>query len=57
MQTRKLGNSDLEVPVICFGCWAIAGGQWWGEQDEKDAIDAMRVAMDLGLNFFDTAEG
>ncbi len=57
MQTRKLGNSDLEIPVICFGCWAIAGGQWWGEQDEKDAIDAMRVAMDLGLNFFDTAEG
>ncbi|MGC9319159.1 MAG: aldo/keto reductase [Armatimonadota bacterium] len=57
MQTRKLGNSDLEVPVICFGCWAIAGGQWWGEQDERDALDAMRVAIDLGLNFFDTAEG
>ncbi|MEA3402325.1 MAG: aldo/keto reductase [Armatimonadota bacterium] len=57
MQTRKLGNSDLEVPVICFGCWAIAGGQWWGEQDERDATDAMRLAVDIGLNFFDTAEG
>jgi len=57
MQTRKLGASDLEVPVICFGCWAIAGGELWGEQDEQDALDAMREAVDLGLNFFDSAEG
>ncbi len=57
MQTRRLGRSDLEVPVICFGCWAIAGGVWWGEQDEQDAIDAIHEAIDLGLNFFDTAEG
>ena len=57
MRTRMLGTSELGVPVICFGCWAIAGDSIWGEQDERDAIDAMHVAIDNGLNFFDTAEG
>lgn len=57
MRTRRLGNSDLEVPVICFGCWAIAGDNIWGPQDEQDAVDAIRLAVDLGMNFFDTAEG
>ncbi len=57
MRTRKLGQSDLEVPVICFGCWAIAGGNIWGDQDEKDAINAMHMALDEGLYFFDSAEG
>lgn len=57
MRTRTLGKSELEVPVICFGCWAIAGGALWGEQDERDAINAMHEAIDHGLNFFDTAEG
>ncbi len=57
MLTRKLGDSNLEVPVICFGCWAIAGDNIWGPQDEQDAINAIREAIDLGMNFFDTAEG
>lgn len=57
MRTRRLGTSDLEVPVICFGCWAIAGDNIWGPQDEQDAVDAIRLAVDLGMNFFDTAEG
>ncbi len=56
MRTRTLGRSDLEVPVVCFGCWAIAGGDVWGPQDERDAIDAMHEAIDHGLHFFDTAE-
>ena len=57
MRTRTLGRSDLQVPVICFGCWAIAGDSIWGEQDERDAINAMHEAIDHGLNFFDSAEG
>ena len=57
MRTRRLGNSDLEVPVICFGCWGIAGDSIWGPQDEQHAVDAIRLAVDLGMNFFDTAEG
>jgi len=57
MRTRTLGHTDLQVPVICFGCWAIAGDSIWGPQDERDAITAMHEAIDHGLNFFDTAEG
>ncbi len=56
MQYRKLGQSDIEVSAICFGCWGIAGGLDWGDQDEKDAIDAMRAAHEEGVAFFDSAE-
>lgn len=57
MQTRPLGRSDLQVPVIAMGCWAIAGDSLWGPQDEQDAIEAIHAAMDAGANFYDTAEG
>lgn len=57
MEYRKLGRSDLKVSAICMGCWAIAGGRLWGEQDEQEAIAALHTAVDLGVNFFDTAEG
>ena len=56
MDYRKLGKSDLDVSVITMGCWAIAGGRVWGDQDEKAAIEALRTAVDVGVNFFDTAE-
>lgn len=54
MQYRMLGNSDLEVPVISFGAWAI-GGLWWGGTDDKAAIRAIRRALDLGIRCIDTA--
>jgi len=57
MEYRKLGRSDLEVSAICMGCWALAGGTVWGDQDEQEAIGALRTAVDVGVNFFDTAEG
>lgn len=57
MQTRRLGRSDLQVPVIAMGCWAIAGDAFWGEQDEHDAIEAIHAALDAGANFYDSAEG
>ncbi|MGC9468771.1 MAG: aldo/keto reductase [Anaerolineae bacterium] len=56
MEYRRLGRSDLNVSTICMGCWAIAGGHTWGEQDEDAAIAALRTAVDVGVNFFDTAE-
>jgi myo-inositol catabolism protein IolS len=56
MEYRKLGTSDLDVSVITMGCWALAGGRVWGDQDEAAAIDALRTAVDVGVNFFDTAE-
>ena len=54
MQYRKLGNSDLNVPVISFGAWA-AGGWMWGGPDDDNAVRAMDVAIDLGITCIDTA--
>jgi aryl-alcohol dehydrogenase-like predicted oxidoreductase len=58
MQTRRLGNSDLELSVIGLGTWAIGGGDWafgWGDQDEEDAIAAIIKAVESGINWIDTA--
>ena len=53
MQYRKLGRTGFEISEIGFGAWGIGGG--WGKQDDAAAIDALRRAFDLGVNFFDTA--
>jgi aryl-alcohol dehydrogenase-like predicted oxidoreductase len=53
---RRLGKSDLDVSAIAMGCWAIGGGYTWGDQDEKEAIDTVKAAIDAGINLFDTAE-
>ena len=55
MNYRSLGKTGLEVSEIGFGGWAL-GGQWGG-QDENDSVAALNKAIDLGLNFVDTAEG
>ena len=57
MRTRRLGNTDLELTVVGLGTWAI-GGPWqygWGPQDENEAITAILKAIDLGVNWIDTA--
>jgi len=58
MQTRRLGNSDMHVTPIGFGAWAIGGGGWafaWGAQDDAESIATIREALDLGVNWIDTA--
>lgn len=57
MNYGKLGRTDIEVSSVCMGCWAIVGDATWGPQDESDALDAIRASLDVGVNFFDTAEG
>jgi aryl-alcohol dehydrogenase-like predicted oxidoreductase len=55
---RKLGNSDLHLTPIGFGAWAIGGGNWefaWGPQDDNESIGAIHRALDLGVNWIDTA--
>lgn len=54
MENRKLGNSEIKITPIAFGAWAI-GGLMWGGNDDKDALDALEAAFDLGITTFDTA--
>lgn len=60
MEKRRLGNSDMEITPIGFGSWAIGGPAkgWhhaWGPQDDDDAVSAIHRALDVGINWIDTA--
>ena len=58
MQTRKLGWTDLHLTEIGFGAWAIGGEGTnfsWGPQDDDESIAAIRKALELGVNWIDTA--
>ena len=58
MQVRQLGTSELKLSVIGLGTWAIGGGEWkfgWGDQDESAAIRCITRAIELGINWIDTA--
>ncbi len=58
MQTKKLGNSDLQITPVGFGAWAAGGPGWefsWGAQDDADSIAAIHRALELGVNWVDTA--
>jgi aryl-alcohol dehydrogenase-like predicted oxidoreductase len=58
MKTRRLGNTDLHLTEIGLGTWAMGGGDWrfsWGPQDDEQSIRTVRRALDLGVNWIDTA--
>jgi aryl-alcohol dehydrogenase-like predicted oxidoreductase len=55
---RALGRSGLEITTVGFGSWATGGGGWafgWGPQDDDASVAAMRHAVELGVNWIDTA--
>jgi aryl-alcohol dehydrogenase-like predicted oxidoreductase len=54
MHYRKLGNTGLHVSTVSFGAWAIGGT--WGPVDDQAALAALHRAVDLGVNFIDTAD-
>jgi len=54
VEYRRLGSTELEVSAVSFGTWAIGGD--WGPVDEDEAVRAIYRAIDLGVNFFDTAD-
>ncbi len=67
MKRRILGKSGIEVSALGMGCWAI-GGPWiwaqpgeepfpagWGQVDDQESMRAIQTALDMGVNFFDTA--
>jgi aryl-alcohol dehydrogenase-like predicted oxidoreductase len=63
MNYRKLGNSDVAVSEISFGCWTMGGLNWvngqpngWANVDEDDIVAGIRTAIDAGVNHFDNAD-
>ena len=58
MRTRTLGYTGEQLTTMGLGTWAIGGGDWayaWGPQDDKQSIATIRRALDLGINWIDTA--
>lgn len=60
--SRNLGRSGIEVSALGMGCWAIGGPYWvkgtplgWGQVDDDESIRAIHRAVELGVNFYDTA--
>jgi aryl-alcohol dehydrogenase-like predicted oxidoreductase len=54
MNYRELGRTGFKVSEISFGAWAI--GNDWGKVDDSESLAALNRAVDLGVNFFDTAD-
>lgn len=60
LDRKQLGNTDMHITPVGFGAWALGGGDWvyaWGPQDDSDSIAAIHRALDLGINWIDTAAG
>lgn len=58
MQTRQLGKTDIQITPIGLGAWAIGGGGYafgWGPQEDEESIKTIHRALDLGINWIDTA--
>ncbi len=55
MKYRQLGQSDLQVSQICFGCWQLSP-RFWGDVPLKPWKEALHAALDAGVNFIDTAD-
>jgi aryl-alcohol dehydrogenase-like predicted oxidoreductase len=56
MEYRRMGESDLVVSAIGFGCWPMGGTQY-GEVDDQEEVQAVQYALDHGFTLFDTAAG
>jgi aryl-alcohol dehydrogenase-like predicted oxidoreductase len=54
MEYRELGRTGWRVSTVSFGAWAVGSG--WGQVDDRESLAALHRAVDLGVNFFDTAD-
>jgi aryl-alcohol dehydrogenase-like predicted oxidoreductase len=58
LKTAQLGSTGLEITRVGFGAWAIGGGGWefgWGPQEDEQSLEAIHRALELGVNWIDTA--
>jgi aryl-alcohol dehydrogenase-like predicted oxidoreductase len=58
MEVRRFGNTDMSITRVGLGTWALGGDGWlrgWGPQDDKESIETIHRAIDLGINWIDTA--
>ena len=58
MRTVTFGRTGLEITRVGFGAWAIGGSKWeygWGEQDDEESVAAIHHALELDVNWIDTA--
>jgi aryl-alcohol dehydrogenase-like predicted oxidoreductase len=58
VRTAALGSTGMDITRIGFGAWAIGGGDWefgWGDQEDEESIAAIHRALELGVNWIDTA--
>ena len=58
LPVRQLGTTDMNITRVGVGAWAMGGGGWsfaWGPQDDNDSIAAMNHAVELGINWIDSA--
>jgi aryl-alcohol dehydrogenase-like predicted oxidoreductase len=58
MKTKRLGKSDMFITPVGYGSWAIGGSGWqfaWGKQNDDDSVAAIHRALELGVNWIDTA--
>jgi len=58
VRTVTFGRTGLEITPVGFGAWAIGGSNWafgWGEQDDDESVSAIQRALELGINWVDTA--
>ena len=55
MRYRDFGKTGMKVSEIGFGAWALGDESWWGKQYDKDSFKALEKALELGVNFIDTA--
>ena len=55
MEKLNIGRSDIEVPFLGMGTWAIGGGSWWGDNDDALSVKAIQTAVEQGIRWIDTA--
>ena len=55
MEMRPIGQSGIQASGLALGCWAIGGGEWWGDNDDRMSVETIHRALELGINWVDTA--